>query len=91
MPRAPLGTFGRADHSDHAFLLLSGLLNGEVGESPHDPSSRPQPGEVPPAVRDGGPIIDPVTPEATTAIVVLSSCCTTAAGIARRLLPRSTN
>jgi cellulose synthase/poly-beta-1,6-N-acetylglucosamine synthase-like glycosyltransferase/peptidoglycan/xylan/chitin deacetylase (PgdA/CDA1 family) len=40
------------------FLLLSGLLNGDVGESNHDPSSREQPGQVPQALLDGGPIVD---------------------------------
>src|SRR5262245_15946215 len=45
------------------FLLLSGLLNGEVGESDHDPSSRAQPGQVPQALLEGGPIVDPVHPE----------------------------
>jgi cellulose synthase/poly-beta-1,6-N-acetylglucosamine synthase-like glycosyltransferase/peptidoglycan/xylan/chitin deacetylase (PgdA/CDA1 family) len=44
------------------FLLLSGLLNGDVGESDHDPSSRAQPGQVPQAVLGGGPIVDPAHP-----------------------------
>jgi cellulose synthase/poly-beta-1,6-N-acetylglucosamine synthase-like glycosyltransferase/peptidoglycan/xylan/chitin deacetylase (PgdA/CDA1 family) len=44
------------------FLLLSGLLNGDVGESDHDPSSRVQPGQVPQAVLGGGPIVDPAHP-----------------------------
>ena len=43
-------------------LLLAGLVNGEVGESAHDPSSRVQPGQVPQALLDGGPIVDPAHP-----------------------------
>src|SRR5512132_4276411 len=44
------------------FLLLSGLLNGDVGESDHDPASRVQPGQVPQAVLGGGPIVDAAHP-----------------------------
>jgi cellulose synthase/poly-beta-1,6-N-acetylglucosamine synthase-like glycosyltransferase/peptidoglycan/xylan/chitin deacetylase (PgdA/CDA1 family) len=65
MPRAHWALLGLQTILIMLFLLLSGLVNGEVGESAHDPSSRPQPGEVPPAVRGGGPIIDPATPEPT--------------------------
>jgi peptidoglycan/xylan/chitin deacetylase (PgdA/CDA1 family) len=65
MPRAHWALLGVQTILIMLFLLLSGLVNGEVGESAHDPSSRAQPGQVPPAVRGGGPIIDPVTSEAT--------------------------
>jgi cellulose synthase/poly-beta-1,6-N-acetylglucosamine synthase-like glycosyltransferase/peptidoglycan/xylan/chitin deacetylase (PgdA/CDA1 family) len=43
-------------------LLLAGLVNGEVGESARDPSSQAQPGQVPPPVLNGGPIVDPAHP-----------------------------
>jgi cellulose synthase/poly-beta-1,6-N-acetylglucosamine synthase-like glycosyltransferase/peptidoglycan/xylan/chitin deacetylase (PgdA/CDA1 family) len=41
------------------FLLLSGLVNGEAGEGAQDPSSRAMPGQVPQALKSGGPIVDP--------------------------------
>jgi cellulose synthase/poly-beta-1,6-N-acetylglucosamine synthase-like glycosyltransferase/peptidoglycan/xylan/chitin deacetylase (PgdA/CDA1 family) len=44
------------------FLLLSGLINGDVGESDHDPSSQEQPGQVPQALLNGGPVVDPAHP-----------------------------
>jgi hypothetical protein len=65
MPRAHWALLGVQTILIMLFLLLSGLVNGEVGESAHDPSSRPQPGEIPAAFRGGGAIIDPVTPEVT--------------------------
>src|SRR5512132_4189332 len=43
-------------------LLLAGLVNGEVGESARNPSSQAQPGQVPPPVLNGGPIVDPAHP-----------------------------
>src|SRR5512133_3189700 len=47
------------------FLLLSGLVNGQVGESVHTPSSQAQAGKVPQAVRAGGPIVDMAHPQPT--------------------------
>jgi cellulose synthase/poly-beta-1,6-N-acetylglucosamine synthase-like glycosyltransferase/peptidoglycan/xylan/chitin deacetylase (PgdA/CDA1 family) len=39
-------------------LLLSGVINGQVGEGTESPTSRTVPGAVPPAVLHGGPVIE---------------------------------
>jgi len=44
-------------------LVVSGFTGGQVGESARAPVSRPGPGEVPNAIRDGGPIVDPALPD----------------------------
>jgi cellulose synthase/poly-beta-1,6-N-acetylglucosamine synthase-like glycosyltransferase/peptidoglycan/xylan/chitin deacetylase (PgdA/CDA1 family) len=44
-------------------LLLSGLVNGQVGESAETPRSTIGSGTVPAAIHDGGPIVDPLRPD----------------------------
>ena len=45
-----------------AALLISGVVNGQVGEGAQTPLSQAGTEPVPPAVRSGGPVIDPNTP-----------------------------
>ena len=45
-----------------AALLVSGLVNGQVGESAHTPESRDGVEPVPPMIAGGGPIVDPSRP-----------------------------
>ena len=45
-----------------AALLISGVVNGQVGEGAQTPQSQAGTEPVPPAVRSGGPVIDPTTP-----------------------------
>ncbi len=45
------------------FLVLSGFTSGQVGESAEAPKSKVGEGKVPPAILNGGPIIDPSHPE----------------------------
>ena len=42
--------------------LLAGLVQGQVGEGAKRPAPRVVAGEVPPAVRAGGPVVDPSRP-----------------------------
>jgi cellulose synthase/poly-beta-1,6-N-acetylglucosamine synthase-like glycosyltransferase/peptidoglycan/xylan/chitin deacetylase (PgdA/CDA1 family) len=44
-------------------LLVSGVVNGSVGEGARTPTSRPQVGTVPSAFLGGGPIVDSSRPE----------------------------
>jgi cellulose synthase/poly-beta-1,6-N-acetylglucosamine synthase-like glycosyltransferase/peptidoglycan/xylan/chitin deacetylase (PgdA/CDA1 family) len=44
-------------------LLVSGVVQGNVGEGARTPASRPQVGTVPPAFLSGGPIVDSSRPE----------------------------
>ena len=46
-----------------AALLISGVVNGQVGEGAHAPRSKAGNGSVPPAVVSGGPVLDPTKPE----------------------------
>jgi len=41
------------------FLVLTGLTSGQVGEGAHAPLSKPASGQVPSAILNGGPIVDP--------------------------------
>jgi cellulose synthase/poly-beta-1,6-N-acetylglucosamine synthase-like glycosyltransferase/peptidoglycan/xylan/chitin deacetylase (PgdA/CDA1 family) len=45
-----------------AALLISGLVNGQVGEGARTPESRDGGEPVPPLVAGGGPIVDPTSP-----------------------------
>ena len=45
-----------------AALLVSGLVNGQVGEGANTPHSKDGVGSVPSAVAGGGPIVDPTRP-----------------------------
>jgi cellulose synthase/poly-beta-1,6-N-acetylglucosamine synthase-like glycosyltransferase/peptidoglycan/xylan/chitin deacetylase (PgdA/CDA1 family) len=44
-------------------LLVSGVVNGQVGEGAQTPASQPKAGRVPPAFLNGGPIVDSAQPE----------------------------
>jgi hypothetical protein len=63
-PRAHWALLGVLTILMMLFLLLSGLVNGQAGESAQNPSSRALPGQVPEALHGGGPIVDPSDPEA---------------------------
>lgn len=45
-------------------LVISGITSGQLGESQHAPESRHSATQVPAAVLDGGPIVDPSRAEA---------------------------
>ena len=45
-----------------AALLIYGVVNGQVGEGAQAPQSQAGTEPVPPAVRSGGPVIDPTKP-----------------------------
>lgn len=45
------------------FLVLSGFTSGQVGESADAPASKSGRGEVPSAILNGGPIVDPSRPQ----------------------------
>jgi hypothetical protein len=38
-------------------LLVSGVVNGNVGEGARTPTSQPKVGRIPPAFLSGGPIV----------------------------------
>ena len=44
-------------------LLVSGVVNGQVGEGEHAPPSEAGTEPVPPALVGGGPVVDPTRPE----------------------------
>jgi hypothetical protein len=56
-PRAHWALLGVLTILMMLFLLLSGLVNGQAGESAQNPSSRALPGQVPEALHGGGPIV----------------------------------
>jgi cellulose synthase/poly-beta-1,6-N-acetylglucosamine synthase-like glycosyltransferase/peptidoglycan/xylan/chitin deacetylase (PgdA/CDA1 family) len=44
-------------------LVVSGVVEGQVGEGARTPASQPKDGQVPPAFLNGGPIVDSSQPE----------------------------
>ena len=46
-----------------ALLAVFDYTSGALGENAHAPQPRQVPGQVPTAVRDGGPVVDPATPQ----------------------------
>ena len=46
-----------------ALLIVSGFTSGQLGEGSHEPTTDSDTVAVPPAIRSGGPIIDPSRPK----------------------------
>ncbi|MEO6472251.1 MAG: hypothetical protein ABIR57_09965, partial [Aeromicrobium sp.] len=44
-------------------LVISGFTSGQLGEGTHSPVARPGSADVPAAVAQGGPVVDPSRPQ----------------------------